>query len=380
MLKMGVIGCGNRITSVIKKIYEVSNGEAVVTCVCDTDIEKVKRENLKDEKYSKVRYYSDARQMLDTEKLDGVLIGTRCSTHTEYALLVAEYNLPLYLEKPVCTTYDDLERLKGIPHMEDITVVSYPLRTSKKLEFVKELVDSGKIGKIEHVQAFDNVTYARGYYHKWYRDENETGGLFLQKATHDLDYINYLLGGMKPVRLCAMKSKQIFKGDKPAGLKCADCDEASTCPESPENVIKAGDNLPKGEYCCFAVDTGNEDSGSVIIQYDSGMHVVYSQNFIVRNGASKRGARLIGYKGTIEFDWYSDEIVLYRHDENKVERFDFANAAGAHFGGDTVLAESFVAVMKGEGKSCAPLSQGIESAALCLAAKTSATEYRFVEL
>ena len=26
----------------------------------------------------------------------------------------------------------------------------------------------------------------------WYKDETETGGLFLQKATHDLDYINYL--------------------------------------------------------------------------------------------------------------------------------------------------------------------------------------------
>jgi len=379
MLKMGVIGCGNRITSVIEKIISVSKDEAVLTCVCDTDIEKVKRENLKDEKFKDVRYYSDADEMLKAEKLDGVLIGTRCSLHTKYALLVANYNLPLFLEKPVCTTYEDLELLKTIPHMEDKTVVSFPLRVSKKLLFIKELIDSGKIGKVEHVQAYNNVTYARGYYHKWYRDENETGGLFLQKATHDLDYINYVLGE-KPVRLCAMKSKQIFKGDKPAGLKCADCPEAKTCPESPENVYKAGDNNPKGEYCCFAVDTGNEDSGSVIIEYESGMHVVYSQDFIVRNGAGKRGARFIGYKGTLEFDWRKDEITLYRHDEDMIETYTYPNATGAHFGGDTALAESFIAVMKGEEKSCAPLSQGINSAALCLAAKTSATEYRFVEL
>ena len=379
MLKMGVIGCGNRITSVIEKIISVSKDEAVLTCVCDTDIEKVKRENLKDEKFKDVRYYSDADEMLKAEKLDGVLIGTRCSLHTKYALLVAKYNLPLFLEKPVCTTYEDLELLKTIPHMEDKTVVSFPLRVSKKLLFIKELIDSGKIGKVEHVQAYNNVTYARGYYHKWYRDENETGGLFLQKATHDLDYINYVLGE-KPVRLCAMKSKQIFKGDKPAGLKCADCPEAKTCPESPENVYKAGDNNPKGEYCCFAVDTGNEDSGSVIIEYESGMHAVYSQDFIVRNGAGKRGARFIGYKGTLEFDWRKDEITLYRHDEDMIETYTYPNATGAHFGGDTALAESFIAVMKGEEKSCAPLSQGINSAALCLAAKTSATEYRFVEL
>ena len=63
-----------------------------------------------------------------------------------------------------------------------------------------------------------------------------------------------------------------------------------------------------------------------------------------------------------------------------IETYTYPNATGAHFGGDTALAESFIAVMKGEEKSCAPLSQGINSAALCLAAKTSATEYRFVEL
>jgi len=379
MLKMGIIGCGNRITHVAKMIQNVSKGEAVISCVCDIDIEKVKRENLKEEEYKDVKYYTDADEMLKNEKIDGVLIGTRCSLHTKFALLVAKYDLPLFLEKPVCTTYDDLEKLKTIPHMEDKTVVSFPLRTSKMLAFVKELIDSGKIGKVEHVQAYNNVTYARGYYHKWYRDENETGGLFLQKATHDLDYINYIIGE-KPVRLCAMKSKQIFKGDKPAGLKCADCPDAKTCPESPENVLAAGDNMPKGEYCCFAVDTGNEDSGSVIIEYESGMHVVYSQDFIVRNSAKKRGARFVGYKGTVEFDWHSEAIILYRHDVDVVESYKFPNNKGAHFGGDEGLAKSFIAVMKGEAKSCAPLSQGIESAALCLAARTSSTEYRFVEL
>ena len=70
MLKMGVIGCGNRITHVINMIMSISKGEAVVTCVCDTDIEKVKRENLKDEKFNEVRYYTDGDQMLKNEELN----------------------------------------------------------------------------------------------------------------------------------------------------------------------------------------------------------------------------------------------------------------------------------------------------------------------
>lgn len=378
MLNIGVIGCGERIMGIVRKTLDV--GGVTLTCVCDIDVERVKKIRLNEERFSQVRYYTDAEEMLKNEKLDGVLIGTRCSSHTKYAMLVAKYNIPLFLEKPVCTTYEDLENLKKLSEMEEKTVVSFPLRNSALVLFVKDLIDSGKIGKVEHVQAVNNVTYARGYYHKWYRDEKETGGLFLQKATHDLDYINFLLGGLSPVRVCAMKSKQIFKGDKPAGLKCADCKEADTCPESPANVYKAGDTRPKGEYCCFAVDTGNEDSGSVIVEYDSGMHVVYSQNFIARNGASKRGARLIGYKGTLEFDWYTNEVKVYRHDTNVVESYKLGDTNGAHFGGDVALAENFVNVMKNKDKSHTPLSQGILSAQLCLAARRSSEEHIFVEL
>ena len=47
--------------------------------------------------------------------------------------------------------------------------------------------------------------------------------------------------------------------------------------------------------CCYAVDTGNEDSGSALIRYETGMHVSYSRIF-ARHKAGARGARLFGYK------------------------------------------------------------------------------------
>lgn len=377
MLNIAVIGYGGRINSVVSDL--VKTGKVRLIAVMDTDTAAVKKKYIDKNGFEGVKYYTDADEMLTTESPDGVLIGTRCSTHTHYALLVAKYSIPTFLEKPVCTTYEDLERLRTIPHMNDKTVVSFPLRTSQLVEYVKGVVDSGKLGRIEHVQAYNNVPYARGYYHKWYRDENETGGLFLQKATHDLDYVNYILG-FRPVRVCAMTSKQIFKGDKPAGLKCADCPDADTCPESPANVLLVDSSREPGEYCCFAVDTGNEDSGSVIIEYDTGMHVVYSQDFIVRNGAGKRGARLIGYKGTLEFDWYSDVVTVYNHMQNSVEHHTLTKSTEGHFGGDAVLEQNFIAVMEGRERSVAPLSDGILSAELCLAARRSAKEHVFVDI
>ncbi|MBE6555037.1 MAG: Gfo/Idh/MocA family oxidoreductase [Ruminococcaceae bacterium] len=378
MLEFGVIGYGGRISSIVDLLFK--SGEARPVAIMDTDIRAAKA-RAEEKGYSDLRYYSDADEMLQKEQLDGVLVGTRCSTHTHYAVLVAKYKIPLFLEKPVCIHEEDLDRLRAIlPDMDDITVVSFPLRTSMLLQKVKEITDTGRLGTIEHVQAYNNVPYGRGYYHKWYRDENETGGLFLQKATHDLDYINYLLGDNRPVRICAVKSKQVFKGNEPAGKLCADCDKTDTCPESPKNVKKNGDRYIIGPYCCFATDTGNEDSGSAIIEYESGMHVVYSQNFIARNGAGKRGARLIGYRGTLEFDWVTNTIRVFRHLENINEEYVLNGTSGSHFGGDANLCENFLAVMTGKARSIAPLHEGILSASMCLAARRSSEEHVFVDI
>ena len=381
MYRIGIIGYGRRMCALTKRFTE--SGKAEIVAI--TDLEENKK--LVDERCEKfggvgAKFYTDAEEMLKNEKLDGVCIGTRCSTHTKYALLVAKYNLPMTLEKPVCTTDEDLMRLEEIADaMNDKTVVSFPLRVSAVIKTVKEIIDSGKLGTIEHVQAYNNVPYGRGYYHKWYRDENETGGLFLQKSTHDFDYINYLLGDRKPVRICAMESKQIFKGNKPAGMLCENCDEAKTCPESPENVKKLGDGYEMGKFCCFAEDTGNHDSASVIVEYDSGMHVVYSQNFVVRtNAAGKRGARLIGYKGSLEFDWMTSKIIVHRHLENVTEEYTIGGVESSHFGGDDELVENFFRIIDGTDVSHATLKQGILSAKMCLMARKSAQEHVFCDI
>lgn len=56
--------------------------------------------------------FEGADELLEHVELDGVVIGTRCNLHTEIALKVLKRNLPLFLEKPVATSYDDLFRLK----------------------------------------------------------------------------------------------------------------------------------------------------------------------------------------------------------------------------------------------------------------------------
>ncbi|WNQ10880.1 Gfo/Idh/MocA family oxidoreductase [Paenibacillus aurantius] len=367
-MKIAVIGYGRRIRNVIRELI-VQDPTLELAAIVDVQNEAIKQA-MTEREDRLPEFYDTFAEMKERVKPDGVLIGTRCSLHARLAAEVLSSGIPLFLEKPVATTLEDLKLLKqAYDRYPAEVVVSFPLRVTPMVSLVKEILDSGKIGTVEHVQAVNNVPYGGVYYHHWYRDENETGGLFLQKATHDFDYLQHLIGG-HPTDVCAMVSKQIFRGDKPAGLKCADCEEKLTCKESTYGVVRSEDTTPAGEYCAFAVDTGNEDSGSALIRYESGMHVSYSQNFFARRKAASRGARLLGYKGTLEFDFYTDEIKVFPHHSPHTEVYRM-DGSEAHFGGDQVLADNFLKVMRGEARSSSDMNSGLLSALVCLKARES---------
>lgn len=380
-MKIGIIGFGGRIKGVYKLLEKQGLCDVQLAAITDVRNDEIK-EALKKEGRdpSKISFYEDADEMMEKEELDGIMIGTRCSLHTDMAIKVLEKNIPLFLEKPVSTNMDDFFRLKAAAEKTKAqTVVSFPLRTSTVATTVKEIIDSGKVGTVEHVQAFNNVPYGDVYYQSWYRDEEETQGLFLQKATHDFDYINYLIG-LKPVEICAMTSKQIFKGDKPAGLTCRNCDEYFTCKDSEYFVREHFKDDPVGKLCCYATDTGNEDSGSAIVRYESGMHISYTQNFFARRAAAKRGAILLGYKGTLEFDWYTGEIKVCMHHTPRVDTYKFDATDGSHFGGDDVLAANFIKLIQGQEDSIATLESGLISSLMCIKAKQSAQTRQFMKI
>src|SRR5262245_21052404 len=108
MIRLGVIGYGSRMRKVIQEIDRYNAGTRIVGLV-DPQGPRLK------EAYpalSDAVLYPDADAMLDTETLDGILIGTRCFLHTPYALKVLARGLPLWLEKPVAITWEQLAELR----------------------------------------------------------------------------------------------------------------------------------------------------------------------------------------------------------------------------------------------------------------------------
>ena len=132
--------------------------------------------------------------------------------------------------------------------------------------------------------------------------------------------------------------------------------------------------------CCFAIDTGNHDSATVLVRYDTGMHQSYTQYFFARKLYAKRGWIFSGYKGTLEFDWYKNEIKIYMHHTGEVIVYQLEETKQNHFGGDINLLYNFIEIMNGSNTSIAPLESGLVSSLMCLKARESDQTGRFIKI
>lgn len=123
----------------------------------------------------------------------------------------------------------------------------------------------------------------------------------------------------------------------------------------------------------------NEDCSSAILDFASGAHGVYSQVFYARRDAASRGAIISGYHGTLDFDWYRNDLRWVRHHSPFTSTVK-AGEGLSHFGGDIELARDFCdLVVKGKPPRT-DIRAGIQSIYGCLAAKESAETGAFVSV
>ncbi len=386
MIRLGVLGHGRRISNVIKSCLREVEPDLRVVGIVDPD-EEGARSRLDECDQKDVDFYPNLKEMMRKANLDALAVGTRCNLHAPYGIEAAEYDLPLYLEKPVAISMEQAEALeRAFENSNCPVVVSFPLRVSPLCVLAKEYLDKGAVGEPQHILSVNYVPYGTCYFDGGCRNYEITQGLFLQKATHDFDYMMYLIDS-PIVRIAAMKScGRVFGGNKPAGLVCSKCDEQDTCLESPQNRKRncSGGKL-EDHPCAFGEEIGtpetgmNEDSSSALVTFASGVQGVYTQVFITRRDAAARGTTVSGYHGTVSFDWYKNELRRVRHHQPFSETVK-ADEGMSHFGGDLELAHDFIDIINGKGKSRTTIRMGIQSVYTCLAAMESAETARFVDV
>ncbi len=382
-IRVGIIGLGLRITHVMRTLCKLDRGVRLAA-VADPAIEKT-RTRIHAEQFpghDTVYLTNDVDELLEhVDLLDAILLGTRCILHTPIAMKVAKTGLPLFLEKPVATNWQQLKDLaRAFEGKDEKVVVSFPLRCTDHVRTASAIIRSGRLGIINQVQSLNNVPYGGVYYGQWYRDYSAAGGLWLAKATHDFDYINWLLNA-RPIAITAMHSRLAYGGSMPDGLTCSKCDRRDTCPESPVVLSARGDDggtlmgLPlspdSDHLCSFSKGILNQDAGAALVMYEGGVHASYAQNFLPRRAAGFRGATVIGYDASLTLDFRGAKVRVLEHHRPRVEELTVKTGPD-HFGGDEVLLQNFIDVIRGHAESVATLQSGLVSAAMCLAARDAA--------
>ena len=149
--RMGIIGCGGISGSHIWGINESPDLE--VTALCDILPEKiVEKQKICGVPVPDDACYSDYIELLDSGKVDAVSICTPNNLHYEMAMEAVKRGIPYAVEKPACNNKEEAAILleettkKGVPNM-----VCFSYRFIAAARYARELIQSGALGKIYHV-------------------------------------------------------------------------------------------------------------------------------------------------------------------------------------------------------------------------------------
>src|SRR5262245_7594784 len=99
-LRLGVIGCGFYAQNHLNAWRDLG-AEVELAAVCDVDATKTKAAA---GKFGVPKTYTDARHMLESERLDFVDIVTTMPTHRTLVQLAAEHKTPAIVQKPFAPT------------------------------------------------------------------------------------------------------------------------------------------------------------------------------------------------------------------------------------------------------------------------------------
>src|SRR5450755_1209977 len=162
---------------------------------CDTSPEALKecREELNGE------VFGDYGEALEKFRPDIVLICTPPVYHVEEALAALRAHAHVFIEKPLSHESSGIQVLIAEARRRDRNVqVGYNLRFHPGLLILKELIDSGKIGRVLwlNVEAGQYLPDWRPWQHyrESYSARQELGGGIILDGSHELDYICWLLG------------------------------------------------------------------------------------------------------------------------------------------------------------------------------------------
>lgn len=147
------------------------------------------------------KWYTDAQELIDDSNINAVYIATPPSSHATFAIMAMKAGKPVYVEKPLASSYEDCARINRVSEQTGVPCfVAYYRRYLPYFQKVKNIISSGTIGKVTNVQVRFSVPprdldYSSAKNLPWrLQPDIAGGGYFYDLAPHQLDLLQELFG------------------------------------------------------------------------------------------------------------------------------------------------------------------------------------------
>lgn len=251
ILKWGFIGCGEVTEKKSGPAFNEIEG-SMIEAVMSRSADKARSYA---ERHGVPKWYTDAQELIDDPEVNAIYIATPPSSHATFAIMAMRAGKPVYVEKPLAASYDDCARVNRVSEQTGVPCfVAYYRRYLPYFLKVKEIVDSGTIGKLINVQIRFAVQpreldYQNAGNMPWrIQPDIAGGGYFYDLAPHQLDMLQYLFGVITEASgICANRG----------GLYDVE-DSVSAC-------FRFENGLPgSGSWCFVAHESAREDRIDVV--------------------------------------------------------------------------------------------------------------------
>ncbi len=156
------------------------------------------------------RWFPDVPAMLGTERPDAVIVATPNKLHVDVGLQCVAAGLPLLVEKPLAEDVASGQRLVEAAEAAGVPLlVGHHRRHNGALQRAKDIVASGRLGRITAVNALAWFCKPDGYFDtEWRREPG--GGPILINLVHVIDDLRYLCGEIDGVRAIGSNAMRLF--------------------------------------------------------------------------------------------------------------------------------------------------------------------------
>lgn len=161
------------------------------------------------------RGFADYREMLDSGTVDAVSIATPHYLNGPIGLDCLKAGVHVFIEKPFAIRVSEADAMLAAARAKNLKIcVGFQYRTYRSSRAIKELIDTGAIGKVNRVlwtwgEFRPESYYARDAWRETYRHAG--GGVLMNQTSHDLDLICWLAG--QPVQVSALAGNQLHRAE-----------------------------------------------------------------------------------------------------------------------------------------------------------------------